>query len=152
LTYVAERAILEAFEEILSLGEWDYREANGITQIGEGWISESELFYKIEKNFPDYYVIHHGSPIWLGRQHLDIYFPDLNIGVEYQGRQHFEAVDFFGGEEALADSKVRDERKRIACMNNNCELIYVLEGYDFTEVKERIEKAVAKSLKNNTNF
>ena len=59
--------------------------------------SETELYYRIADIFHENEVLHHGSPTCLGRQHLDIYFPELNIGVEYQGAQHYIAVDFFGG-------------------------------------------------------
>lgn len=97
-------------------------------KIGEGWISETDLFYKISNHFINEKVIHHGSPIWLGRQHLDIYFPELNIAIEYQGEQHYKAIDYFGGQEALEktiERDERDERKKLLCEKNNCFLIYV---------------------------
>ena len=38
---------------------------------------------------------------WLGKQSLDFYLPDYNIGIECQGRQHFENDTFFGGIEGF---------------------------------------------------
>ena len=64
------------------------REEMDLPKIGEGWISETELYYQIKKAFPREIVIHHGRPAWLGRQHLDVYLPKKNIAIEYQGNQH----------------------------------------------------------------
>ncbi|GAK75671.1 hypothetical protein JCM19296_1263 [Nonlabens ulvanivorans] len=59
---------------ILKQAEDLYREEIGMPKVGEGWISETELFYKISDYFKEDEVVHHASPKWLGRQHLDIYF------------------------------------------------------------------------------
>lgn len=47
-----------------------------------------------------------------------MYIPSLSLGVEYQGKQHFEAVEFFGGKEGLENTKLRDARKRKLCEEN----------------------------------
>ena len=70
------------------------RQLLGLPNIGEGWVSETKLFYLIKEKFNNHRVLQHGKPIWLGKQHLDIYIPDLNIGIEYQGKQHTSPVDF----------------------------------------------------------
>lgn len=138
LSPIVEGAIMNQLRVVLKRAEDLYREAIGMPKVGEGWISETELYYKIVEAFPGYTVTHHASPNWLGRQHLDVYFSDPMIGIEYQGTQHYEAVDFFGGEEALKKTQERDERKRLICSENNCELIYVDEGYDFEKVRTKI--------------
>jgi hypothetical protein len=142
ITHVVEKAVLSQFRYILKKAEDLYREAIGMPKIGEGWISETELFYKIKNAFQDFKVVNHASPKWLGRQHLDIYFPKLNIGIEYQGAQHYEPVDFFGGQEAYEKNLERDKRKRDKCDKNGCKLIYVDEGYDFELVKREIEQII----------
>jgi len=139
ITHVVEKAIFNQFRILLKKAEDLYRESIGVPKIGEGWISETELYYLIADSFPEHNVIQHGSPIWLGRQHLDIYFPELNIGLEYQGAQHYVAIDFFGGEEALEKTKERDKIKKQKCQDNGCHLIYVQEGYDFENIKNKIE-------------
>ena len=83
MTHVGEKAILNQFRVILKSAEDLYREDIGMPKVGEGWISETELFYKISNYFKDYEIISHASPKWLGRQHLDIYIPKLNIVIEY---------------------------------------------------------------------
>ena len=73
----------------------EIRVERNLPKIGEGWISETRLYYEIKKAFPKLEVKHHGKPNWLGRQHFDIYFPDLNIAIEYQGIQHQKPVEYF---------------------------------------------------------
>ena len=114
------------------------REEKGVYKIGERWIEETELFYKLCKAFPKEKIIHHGKPTWLYRQHLDIYFPKRNIGIEYQGVQHQKVIQYFGGEEALEERKNLDEQKRFLCKKHNCKLIYVYEDYDIKEVIKEI--------------
>ncbi len=114
------------------------REEKGIYKIGERWIDETELFNKLCKAFPKEKIIHHGKPTWLYRQHLDIYFPKRNIGIEYQGVQHQKVIQYFGGEEALEERKNLDEQKRFLCKKHNCKLIYVYEDYDIKEIIKEI--------------
>lgn len=142
ITHVVEKAILSQFKLLIKHSEDLYRESIGMPKIGEGWISETDLFYKVKISFSNYNVIHHASPIWLGRQHLDIYLPELNIGLEYQGLQHYEPVEFFGGEEAFNKNIERDNRKKELCISNNCKLIYISEGYNFEEVKNQINEII----------
>lgn len=143
MTHVVEKAILNQFRIILKKAEDLYRVKLGMPKIGEGWISETELFYKIANHFKEHEVINHARPSWLGRQHIDIYFPKLNLGIEYQGLQHYEPVDFFGGQEAFEKNIQRDENKRRICRENNCILIYVNEKYSFEEVTIEIEEKIS---------
>lgn len=107
------------------------RQLLGLPNIGEGWISETKLFYLIKEKFNNHRVLQHGKPIWLGKQHLDIFIPDLNIGIEYQGKQHTSPVDFFGGEGSFEENKKRDYRKKKLCEENGCVLYEVFPEDDF---------------------
>ena len=60
----------------------------------------------------------------MGRQSLDFYLPDYNIAIECQGIQHFEPIDFFGGEEKFDEQIERDRIKYNLCKNNNINIIY----------------------------
>lgn len=148
IRHVVEKAILNQFRFILKESEDLYREKIGMPKIGEGWISETELFYKLADRFKKYEVLHHGKPSWIGRQHFDIYFPELNIAIEYQGQQHYQPIDYFGGVEAFKKNQERDENKRKLCLENNCILIYVEENYVFEELVLQIENNI-KQNKNN---
>lgn len=142
INHVVEKAIFNQCRLILKQAEDLYREANGMPKIGEGWISETELYYKIVTCFSEYEVIQHGKLNWLGRQHLDVFIPKFNIGIEYQGAQHYNAIEFFGGQEAFEKTKVRDELKKKKCKANGCILIYVNEDYDFEELKNKIMEII----------
>jgi len=124
--------------------ENEFRESKGLPKIGEGWISETDLFYKIKESFPNQEVVHHGKPEWLGRQHVDIFFPNQNIGIEYQGAQHDKPIDFFGGEEAFKKNQIRDKRKKKLFQANDAVLIEVRPDYDFEELKKQIQKILNK--------
>lgn len=103
--------------------------------------SELELYESIVEAYPDFYVIQHARPDWLGRQHLDIYLPDINFAIEFHGRQHFEPVDFFGGEKALKRSRERDSRKAALCKQNGCRLIITRHGYDLDALLGKLDQA-----------
>lgn len=64
----------------------------GYKKVGEGWVTETSLFYMIKNILPESKVIHHYHPPELGGLELDIFIQDLNIGIEYQGIQHFKPV------------------------------------------------------------
>ena len=114
----------------------------GLPKIGEGWISETTLFYEIKNQLPKLEVLHHGRPKWLGLQHFDIWIPSLNVAIEYQGAQHYKPVEFFGGEDAFRMNQKRDKRKKKLCEENKVILIEVREGYDIEEVIQRIKSFI----------
>jgi hypothetical protein len=128
-----DNLVLEAIRHkaggLLREAENIYRNYIGAKEVGESWIGETELYYLIKTNFINYQVLHHGSPKFLGRQHLDIWIPELKIGIEYQGAQHDKPVEFFGGQKAFEENLKRDERKRQLCKENGVKLIEVREGY-----------------------
>ena len=93
--------------------------ADGI--IRPKWKHELSLFHEVRKAYPD--VLYQYRPDWLGRQSLDLYVPSIKTAIEYQGIQHYHPVDFFGGEEALAQRRELDETKRRLCEENGVRLI-----------------------------
>jgi hypothetical protein len=122
-----------------------YREECWIPKIWEWWISETELFYRLKQYFSNEKVLHHWRPEWLGKQHLDIYFPERNIWIEYQGKQHQEPVAYFWWEESFKKQILRDKQKQSKCRKNKCKLIYVYEWYIFDEVVKEILLVKKKS-------
>jgi len=51
-------------------------------------------------------------------------------------------VDYFGGEEAFERQKRRDLAKKAKCTKNGVKLIYVFEGYDWTELSQTLIEQV----------
>lgn len=93
--------------------------ADGI--IVSKWKSEQTLFTLVKREYPD--ALFQFRPRWLEPQNLDIYIPCLNVGIEYQGIQHYESIDFFGGVEAFEHRQKLDARKKRLCTENGLRLI-----------------------------
>jgi hypothetical protein len=68
----------------------------------------------------------------------------LGLGIEYQGRQHYDPVPFFGGEEGLQKTRERDELKAGLCSENGVAL--VIFRYDETLTKELVKARMQRAL------
>lgn len=60
--------------------------------------------------------------------------------IEYDGRQHFESVDYFGGEDHFKKTVEHDKMKNDYCLKNNISLLRI--RYD-----EKVEEKLGKYLK-----
>jgi len=140
IPYIIRAALTNKGRQIARECENTFREESNIPKIGEGWIRETELFYRLRDTFTNEKITHHGRPAWLSPQHLDIYFPDKNVACEYQGAQHLNAVEYFGGEKSFERQQERDEKKKRLCRRHGCKLLYVFEDCDFQTVRISIEK------------
>jgi len=56
---------------------------------------------------------------------FDFYLIDYNICIEYDGKQHFESVEYFGGIDTFNHILMKDEIKNNYCKNNNIKLIRI---------------------------
>ncbi|MBQ8247518.1 MAG: hypothetical protein IJZ42_10330 [Lachnospiraceae bacterium] len=112
---VKEIAIKEEYEKIIiSLMESNL--------IPAKWKSEFSLYVLVSSYFED--AVFQYKADWLDRQSLDIYIPKYNIAIEYQGIQHYEPIEYFGGEEAYRENRRRDNEKKQKCDDNNVKLLY----------------------------
>ena len=89
--------------------------------------SETKLYEILKENFKD--IIRHYRPDFLktyknGKQEIDMFIPSLNAGIEYQGKQHFEPVSIFGGENGYNRMVFLDKMKYKKCKENNIKLLY----------------------------
>ena len=50
---------------------------------------------------------------------------NIHICIEYNGEQHYQPIDFFGGEASFQKQQERDARKEIYCLENNIVLIWI---------------------------
>ena len=110
------------------------------------WKSE-ELVYTIAKQlYQDYLVIYQYRPHFLatesGSMSYDIYICGLKVAIEYQGKQHFEPVEYFGGEENHKKQKQRDQLKAELSKENGVKLVYINYWESITPelVKQRVEQ------------
>lgn len=74
---------------------------------------EHKIKYEIQYGFPD---LVGGLPLKFDFAIFDKNDKLLAL-VEYQGEQHFEIVDFFGGEKKFERQQMNDEMKRSYCKN-----------------------------------
>lgn len=96
--------------------------------INVKWKNEQSLFLLIKKYYPD--TRYQYRPDWLSPQSIDVYIPSLNVAIEYQGIQHYEAVDYFGGKATYKHRVQLDKRKRELCQKNGVQLIEWDYNYD----------------------
>jgi hypothetical protein len=73
---------------------------------------------------------------------FDFYIPELNTCIEYDGQQHFEPLNIFGGNETFENQKKRDKIKNQYCKKNGIKLIRI----PYTMKKEEIEPYILKEL------
>ncbi len=133
--------------DIVNEAHQEVRNLKGLAPILSRWKSEQMLFDQIKIAFPELVVIGQGSPEWLEGQRFDVWLPQLSLAIEFNGIQHFQAVDYFGGDEGFRKTKERDEMKREKCKSNNTALIEVQEGFDFEILRLEIEE-IKKSISN----
>jgi very-short-patch-repair endonuclease len=56
---------------------------------------------------------------------FDFYLPEYNVCIEFDGIQHFEPINYFGGEKELELVQKRDRIKTAYCQENNIGLVRV---------------------------
>ena len=75
---------------------------------------------------------------WKRKHELDIYLPDLHLGIEFNG-DHFHDYEMF------PNAKINDEFKRIACESQGIKLIIIWE-HDWDDNKEEVEDSIYQCL------
>ena len=94
--------------------------SRGERKIAE-YLREHNIKYKIQYGFPD---LVGGLPLKFDFAVFDR-SDNLIALVEYQGEQHFEAINFFGGKEKFERQKMNDEMKRLYCKEKRIPLIEI---------------------------
>lgn len=112
--------------------ENDMRIIMGFKKIGEGLVGESTLFKILDKIFNENIRIKHYRQDVLEGLEIDYYISDLRIGIEFQGKQHFEPIEHFGGKEAYKKQIERDNMKKEICEKLGIKLLFV-NYYDVIE-------------------
>ena len=66
--------------------------------------------------------------------------------IEFDGEQHFRAVDFFGGIDSFEKIKIRDSMKNDYCVNNNIPLLRI-SYLEFDSIEYIINEKIIKKVK-----
>ena len=89
--------------------------------------SETLFYNQIKEIFSDAIHGYKNGKI-LGKQSIDVYIPSYNVGIEFQGEQHFEECHF-GRFDSLEVNIDRDLRKIQKCEDNDIKLFHYTTFY-----------------------
>ena len=110
-------------------------ESKGEKKISK-FLDLNEIEYVRQKKFDDCVGIRYKLP-------FDFYLPKYRTAIEFDGKQHYEPMEFFGGLEAYNRLKVNDKIKSDYCEDNYIDLIRI--RYDQID---RVFEILKESLKN----
>ena len=115
------RLIKEDKKELRKRANHLYKIAKESGLVISKWSNEYRLFALISRYVKN--VIYQYRADWLDNQSIDVFIEDQKIAIEYQGRQHYEPVEHFGGETSYYDNLKRDYDKKNKCIENDVTLI-----------------------------
>ena len=133
-------------------GEFWQEPAVHLSGCGCPICNESKLELIIQKLLKSNYIEYDQEKTfdWLKNDSymfLDFYLPEYNIGIECQGIQHFNPIEYFGGNDAFESTRDRDILKQKLCKEHNIEILYYtdvkLEEYPYdviTDLNELIKR------------
>jgi len=82
-----------------------------------------------------------------GNLPFDFYIPDKNLVIEYDGRQHYEPVELFGGQETYNKQVINDRIRDRWCLSNGIDIIRV----SYKENDEKILNSLSSLYGYNFN-
>lgn len=95
------------------------------------YLNTTNLIFEEEKTFPNLKNI---QPL-----RFDFYIQELNIAIEFNGKQHYEPIDLFGGKDSYVKQVINDNIKRKFCKENNIRFIEI--GYfDIMNIQKILNK------------
>jgi hypothetical protein len=109
----------------------------GKKSLGEDRISSYLIYKNIEyikqKSFD--------GCVYKNKLQFDFYVSSFNLCIEYDGRQHFEPVEYFGGLNCFNDQIIKDSIKNEFCYKNNIKLIRI-PYYEFNNIEKILESEI----------
>ena len=129
-------------------GKYDHCEFGTFIKPLNRWKSEELVYKTVKKMYKEYDVIYQYKPFFLatdkGNMSFDIYICGLKIAIEYQGKQHFEPVGFFGGKVNFEKQKARDLLKAQLSRENGIKLVHINYWDNITPdvIRAKIEEAM----------
>ena len=118
----------------------------GILTGNKKWKNENILYENIKTIFEDKInIFREFSDTILKNLRLDVYFEvsGKKYGIEYQGKQHYESVKFFGGKRAFEKRKRLDSLKKARCKKSKIKLI------EFKYNESICKSSIIQKLKDN---
>lgn len=103
------------------------KESRGERTIRQ-WLESNNISYVYQKVFDNCKDIRNLP--------FDFYLPDYNLCIEYDGKQHFEPVEYFGGNDSFKVLQRHDKIKNEYCKQNN---ILILRIPYYENIKEKLD-------------
>ncbi|STO12697.1 Uncharacterised protein [[Flavobacterium] thermophilum] len=94
----------------------DVHNSKGVQKI-KTWLNHKNIGYKINHNLE--------GCVYKNKLYFDFVIRDNQLIIEYDGLQHFKAIDYWGGVEQLKINIERDIIKNQYCIKNNIPLIRI---------------------------
>ena len=104
----------------------------------ERYLKENNIKFENQKRFKD---CRDKLPL-----PFDFYILELNMCIEFDGRQHFSFDDTWGGEKEFILRQLHDKLKTEYCLNNNIKL-FRIKYYELNNIKNIIKNLQEKSYK-----
>jgi hypothetical protein len=99
----------------------------------DSFLKENEIEYEPQCKFEDCKYIR--------KLPFDFYLPKYNLCIEYQGIQHYQPIEIFGGQKQYEKQQMYDEIKRRYCFDINIKLIEI--SYkDFENIEDILSKVL----------
>lgn len=105
-------------------------------RIISNMLNNDNIPFERQKSFDNLKGIGHGKLSY------DFYIPVFGVLIEYNGIQHYEPIEYFGGQKQLNIQLEHDKRKREYAKQNNIKLIEI-PYWEF----DNIEKILSKELR-----
>ena len=105
------------------------------------WYNEFKMKEVIRSIFPNHLVLENTRGFLDGLE-IDCYIPDLKIGFEYNGKQHYEFVNIFHRDEKDLKNQIkRDKEKNKIAKKRGIKLITIKYNEEITEklIKDKIQ-------------
>jgi very-short-patch-repair endonuclease len=99
----------------------------------ENFLKENNIKYETQKTFDGCKFIR--------KLKFDFYLPKYNLCIEFDGQQHFNSYERYGGIKGFNKRKLYDSIKNKFCLDNNINLLRI----SYTQIKN-IEKILKEKL------
>lgn len=104
-------------------------------QLIKYWLNLNSIKYETQKIFKECRNV---LPL-----RFDFYLSELKTIIEFDGKQHFEAIEYFGGEDSFIKTKTRDNIKNEFCRDNNIKMIRI-SYLDVININNILEKELIR--------
>lgn len=130
--------------EWINMSDW----LNGFSCGSNGEYLVEEYLKKLKVSFKKQYSFDGCLSEKNHKLFFDFYLNELNICIEYDGKQHFEPVEFFGGKKIFNDIKNRDQLKNKFCKDNGIFLLRI----PYNKNNDEIEEIIINVINNGKSF